>query len=103
MQIDESTQPVSPHQPADSQPAPSNLLLGRTLDKSVESQRRRLLAVSIPKSLTREEIARADEALDQLSLTFFSTPGDSLANAFGAALKAVKRATESRACCGGNR
>ena len=70
-------------------------LLGRTLDKTVESQRRRLLAVSIPKSLTREDVSRADEALDQLSLTFFSAPNESLANAFGAALKAVKRPPKS--------
>lgn len=95
MQTNESTQPVSPHQPVDVQPAPSNLLLGRTLDKSVELQRRRLLAVSIPRSLTREEVARADEALDQLSLTFFSAPNDSLANAFGAALKSVKRSPKA--------
>ena len=91
MQIDETTQPVAPHQPVESQPTLPNLLLGRTLDKTVESQRRRLLAVSIPKSLTREERRRADEALDQLSLTFFSAPNESLANAFGAALQAVKR------------
>jgi hypothetical protein len=91
MQTDETTLPVSPHQPVDAQPALPNLLLGRTLDKTVESQHRRLLAVSIPKNLTRDDISRADEALDQFSLTFFSTPNDSLANAFGAALKAVKR------------
>jgi hypothetical protein len=91
MHIDEPTPPVSPPQPVDSQPAPPNLLLGRTLDKTVESQRRRLLAVTIPRSLTREDVSRADEALDQLSLTFFSTPNDSLANAFGAALQAVRR------------
>lgn len=91
MHIDETTTPVSPQQPVDSQPALPNLLLGRTLDKTVESQRRRLLAVSIPKSLTRDEVSRADEALDQLSLAFFSAPNESLANAFGAALKAVKR------------
>jgi len=95
MHIDETTAPVSPHQPVESQSAPPNLLLGRTLDKTVESQRRRLLAVSIPKSLTRDDVSRADEALDQLSLTFFSAPGDSLANAFGAALKAVKRPSKA--------
>jgi hypothetical protein len=95
MQIDETTQPVSPPQPVDSQPALPNLLLGRTLDKTVESQRRRLLAVSIPKTLTREDVSRADEALDQLSLTFFSAPNDSLANAFGAALNAVRRAPKA--------
>lgn len=91
MQTDETLQPVAPQQPVDSQPTPPNLLLGRTLDKSVESQRRRLLAVSIPRTLTRDEVNRADEALDRLSLTFFASPNDSLANAFGAALKAAKR------------
>lgn len=95
MHIDETTLPVSPHQPVDSQPAPPNFLLGRTLDKTVESQRRRLLAVSIPKTLTREEISRADEALDQLSLTFFSSSNESLANAFGAALKMVERPSKA--------
>ncbi len=54
MHIDETTAPVASHQPVESQPALPNLLLGRTLDKTVESQRRRLLAVAIPKSLTRE-------------------------------------------------
>lgn len=91
MHTDDTTAPVSPHQPVDSQATLPNLLLGRTLDKTVESQHRRLLAVSIPKSLTRDEVARADEALDQLSLTFFSHSNDSLANAFAAALRAVQR------------
>lgn len=95
MQLDDSLQPVSPQQPAQTQPIPPNLLLGRTLDKTVESQRRRLLAVSIPSTLTHEAVARADEALDQLSLTFFSAPNDSLANAFAAALRAVKRPSKS--------
>ncbi|HET9659705.1 MAG TPA: hypothetical protein VFP05_05210 [Thermomicrobiales bacterium] len=91
MHIDETTQPDSPPQPVETQPTLPNLLLGRTLDKTVESQRRRLLAVSIPQSLTREDVGRADEALDQLSLAFFSAPNESLANAFGAALKSAKR------------
>lgn len=95
MHIDETIPPVLSHQPVEPQPAPPNLLLGRTLDKTVESQRRRLLAVSIPKELIREDISRADEALDQLSLTFFSSPNDSLASAFGAALQAVKRPPKS--------
>ncbi|MCA9858089.1 MAG: hypothetical protein KC438_00135 [Thermomicrobiales bacterium] len=100
MQFDETTTPVSSHQPVEIQSALPNLLLGRTLDKTVESQRRRLLAVSIPGALTREDVAAADEALDQLSLTFFSTPNESLANAFGAALKAVKRPTKSALVAG---
>lgn len=100
MHIDETTAPVAPHQPVESQPALANLLLGRTLDKTVESQRRRLLAVSIPKSLGREDVSRADEALDQLSLTFFSAPDDSLANAFGAAIKAAKRPPKSALIAG---
>ncbi len=91
MHIDEPTAPVAPHQPVESQSVLPTLLLGRTLDKAVELQHRRLLAVAIPKSLTREDVARADEALDQLSLTFFSAPNDSLANAFSAALEAVRR------------
>ena len=91
MHIDETTQPVSPPRLANSQSVPQNLLLGRTLDKTVESQRRRLLAVAIPKTLTHDDVARADDALEQLSLAFFSTPNDSLANAFGAALRAVHR------------
>lgn len=91
MHSDETTQPVAPHQPVESESTPPNLLRGRTLDKTVESQRRRLLAVATPKSLTREQIARADEALDHLSLAFFSASSDSLATAFGAALKAAKR------------
>lgn len=103
MQIDETTQPASPPQPAESQPALPNLLLGRTLDKTVESQRRRLLAVAIPKSLTREDVGRADEALDQLSLAFFSAPDDSLANAFGAALQAVKRPPKAALIAGEDR
>ncbi len=103
MQIDETTQPVSPPQPVESQPALPNLLLGRTLDKTVESQRRRLLAVAIPKSLAREDISRADEALDQLSLAFFSAPNESLANAFGAALQAVKRPQKAALIAGEDR
>lgn len=101
MHIDQTTPPVSPHQPVESQPAPPNLLLGRTLDKTVESQRRRLLAVAIPQNLTRDDVSRADVALDQLSLTFFSASNESLANAFGAALKAVERPSKS-ALAGGN-
>ena len=100
MQIDETTQPVSPLQPADSQPALPNLLLGRTLDKTVESQRRRLLAVCIPATLTREDVSRADEALDQLSLSFFAAPSESLANAFAAAVKSVKRPSKSALIAG---
>lgn len=100
MHSDETTVPVAPHQPVDSQPALPNFLLGRTLDKTVESQRRRLLAVSIPKALTRDDISRADEALDQLSLTFFAAPNESLANAFGAALKSVKRPTKAALIAG---
>ncbi len=100
MHIDEQTAPVTSHQPVESQSVLPNLLLGRTLDKTVESQRRRLLAVAIPKSLTREEISRADEALDQLSLTFFSAPNESLANAFGAALEAVQRPPKSALIAG---
>jgi hypothetical protein len=103
MQIDETSQPVSPPQPVETQPALPNLLLGRTLDKTVESQRRRLLAVAIPKALTREEVGRADEALDQLSLAFFSAPNDSLANAFGAALKSVTRPPKSALVAGDSR
>ncbi len=95
MHIDEQTAPVTSLQPVESQFALTNLLLGRTLDKTVESQHRRLLAVAIPKSLTREEVSRADEALDQLSLTFFSAPNESLANAFGSALEAVQRPPKS--------
>lgn len=91
MHIDESTRPASPPRLANAQSAPQNLLLGRTLDKTVESQRRRLLAVAIPKSLSHDDIARADEALEQFSLAFFSAPNDSLANAFGSALRAVHR------------
>lgn len=91
MHIDETSPPVTPPRPVDTQPAPLNLLLGRTLDKSVESQRRRLLAVAIPKTLSREDVARADDVLEQLSLAFFSVPTDSLANAFGGALRAVAR------------
>ena len=100
MHIDEQTAPVASHQPVESQSALPNLLLGRTLDKTVESQHRRLLAVAIPKSLTREEVSRADEALDQLSLTFFSAPNESLANAFGAALQAVQRPPKSSLIAG---
>jgi hypothetical protein len=100
MHIDETTAPVTPQQPVDSQPALPNLLLGRTLDKTVESQRRRLLAVAIPKSLTREEVSRADEALDQLSLTFFAASNESLANAFGEAIEAVKRPTKASLVAG---
>lgn len=100
MQTNDTPAPVAPHQPVDSQPALPNLLLGRTLDKVVESQRRRLLAVSIPRELTREDISRADEALDQLSLTFFSVPNESLASAFGAALNAVQRPSRSSLIAG---
>lgn len=103
MQHEDSTTPAGPQSPADAQSAPSNVLLGRTLDKVVESQRRRLLAVAIPTALTREEIARADDVLDQLSLTFFSKPNEALANAFGAALKAVKRPSKAAFVEGGNR
>lgn len=91
MHTDETTQPVSPPRPVEFQPAPHHLLLGRTFDKTVESQKRRLLAVAIPRALTRDDVAHADEALEQLSLAFFSAPNDSLANAFGAALRSLDR------------
>ncbi len=91
MHTDETTQPVSPPRPVESQPTPHHFLLWRTFDKTVESQHRRLLAVAIPRAPTRDDVARADEALEQLSLAFFSTPNDSLANAFGTALRALDR------------
>ncbi len=100
MHTEETSAPVAPHQPVDSQLALPKFLLGRTLDKTVESHHRRLLAVSIPKTLTRDDVSRADEALDQLSLTFFSVPNESLANAFGAALKSVKRPTKAALIAG---
>jgi hypothetical protein len=67
------------------------MLRGRTLDKVVESQNRRLLAVATPNSLDREAVSSADNMLDKLSLAFFAASDEPLCRAFESALTSARQ------------